>query len=416
VRRTAVVVGAGIGGLAAAGALARTGWSVTVLERDERSRPGRAALVLWPNGLRALHTLRLGAGVDGIATPLASPGIRRADGRWLQKPSSAPDGVAPSEPGRAVVVHPADLHDILMAGLGDRVDFRTGIDVRTVRPGSPGGRGPAVSDGVVTFEADLVVAADGASSGVRRTLAPGSTFVTAGHAAWRAFLPAYRAPALPSGAPRGGEVFGAGHRFSYAALDERGAAGGTSPGGLYWVATAPGAARPEPAQTQLALLRRWFAGWPAPLEEILAATEPGDLVQDVVGEVAPLPATFSYQAGTGGYVLLGDAAHAMTHHLGQGGCLALEDAATLQAVMANAVPGTTLATALAEYTALRRSRVARVLGQSRRVGSLLQSRGRLAVLARDAMLGQLTPRLLSRASAAASDWRPPAGVVPRRDR
>ncbi|MEU8613060.1 FAD-dependent oxidoreductase, partial [Actinoplanes sp. NPDC048791] len=55
--RTAVVVGAGIAGLAAAGALARDGWQVTLLESGERIAASPTALVLWPNGRRALQAL-----------------------------------------------------------------------------------------------------------------------------------------------------------------------------------------------------------------------------------------------------------------------------------------------------------------------------------------------------------------------
>src|ERR1700754_2853278 len=74
--RTAVVVGAGISGLASAGALARSGWQVTLLERGDRVRPGPTALVLWPNGIRALRALGLGDGLDAIATPLPESGGR----------------------------------------------------------------------------------------------------------------------------------------------------------------------------------------------------------------------------------------------------------------------------------------------------------------------------------------------------
>ena len=56
---TAVVVGAGVGGLAAAGALARAGWHVTLLERGDRLRGAGGAVLLWPNGLAALGALGL---------------------------------------------------------------------------------------------------------------------------------------------------------------------------------------------------------------------------------------------------------------------------------------------------------------------------------------------------------------------
>src|SRR5256886_2427892 len=297
------------------------------------------------------------------------------------------------------------MRSAVVAGLGDRIDIRTGIAVRTVR--ALPGELPAVGDGRHTWEADLVVAADGVDSVVRRRLAPESTAVAAGCAAWRAVIPWYRAPKLPEGAATGGETLGHGHRFRYALLGERGSAGGSSRGGIYWAATVPGAYRPEPSAAQLALLRRWFADWHGPIGDILAATEPDDLIQHPVAELRPIPRTFAFPSGPGGFVLLGDAAHAMSHHLGQGACLALEDAATLRSLVHEAIPGRSLVSALEEYTATRRPRVARIVRQSRRVGAVYAANGNLVVRARNAALG-LTPRLLGRAGAVARQWRPPS--------
>jgi 2-polyprenyl-6-methoxyphenol hydroxylase-like FAD-dependent oxidoreductase len=396
--RSAVVVGAGVGGLAAAGALARAGWQVTLLERADRLRAGRAALLIWPNGVSALHALGLGDGLAAIASPVGLGGVRRPDGQWVVQPTSDPD-TAP------VVVHREDLHDTLVAGLGDRVDIRTGVQVRGVRVGDADR--PAVDDGRSVWEADLVVAADGIDSLIRRRLEPDSVALSAGCAAWRAVIPWYRAPRLPDDLLLGGETLGAGYRFVAASLGERGSAGGSTRGGIYWVATAAGAARPEPPATQLALLRRWYADWHSPIGELLAATEPDDLVQHPVRELRPLPRDFGFPVGTGGVVLLGDAAHAMPHHLGQGACLAFEDAATLRSTLHTAVPGDELRAAVTAYGRLRRPRAVRVARQNRRMGVVLQARGRLALRARDATLGALSPRLLDRAAIAAARWRPP---------
>lgn len=396
--RTAVVVGAGIGGLATAGALARSGWQVTLLERTDRVPAQRTGIVLWPNGIRALHALGLGDGLDAIATPLPDAGVRRPDGHWLVQPRVTAAERAP------VVVHREDLHDALVAGLGDRVEIRTGVTVSTVRPD---GDRPAVGDGRVVFEADLVVAADGIDSVVRRPLFPESRVVSSGCAAWRAVIPWFRAPRLPEDRPVGGETLGAGYRFVAASLGERGSAGGSARGGIYWVATAAGAPRPEPPATQLALLRRWFANWPAPIGDLLAATEPDDLVQQEVRELRPLPRTYAFPAGSGGFVLLGDAAHAMPHHLGQGACLAFEDAATLRSVLRDAVPGRQVREAVEAYSRLRRPRTATIVRQTRRMSAVLQARGRLALRARDAALGAITPRLLGGAATVAAQWRPP---------
>jgi 2-polyprenyl-6-methoxyphenol hydroxylase-like FAD-dependent oxidoreductase len=297
-------------------------------------------------------------------------------------------------------VHLEDLYDALVAGLGDGVEIRTGTPVSEVRLGR--GR-PAVSDGRSWFEADLVVAADGIDSPVRRALAPEAAAVGSGFAAWQAVVPGYRAPALPEELASGGETLGAGYRFVSIPLGERAA----GRGGVYWVATAAGAPRPESPATQLALLRRWFAGWHPPIGTLLAATRPEDLLPQEVRELRPLPREYGFRSGPGGVVLLGDAAHAMPHHLGQGACLAFEDAAVLRSLVADAAPGDALGTAIDAYSRARRPRTTSVVRQTRRMSAVVQARGRLALRARDAALNQLRPRLLGHLQGDTADWTAP---------
>ncbi|HEX5201393.1 MAG TPA: NAD(P)/FAD-dependent oxidoreductase [Actinoplanes sp.] len=396
--RTAVVVGAGMAGLATAGALSRSGWQVTLLERGERVAAPPTALVLWSNGRRALEALDPDGGWSAIAAALPDGGVRRPDGQWLVEPRARLSSGAGPAPA---AVHLEDLYDALVAGLGDRVEIRTGFDVTSVRVGP--GRRPSVGDGRTQLEADLVVAADGIDSPVRRALAPESVAVGSGFAAWQAVIPAYRAPRLTDEQKAGGETLGAGYRFVSIPLGDRAA----GRGGIYWVATAAGAPRPEPPATQLALLRRWFAGWHPPVRELLEATDPGDLVPQEVRELRPLPRAYGFRSGPGGVVLLGDAAHAMPHHLGQGACLAFEDAATLRPLVADAAPGEQLIAAIEAYSRLRRPRTTSVVRQTRRMSAVVQARGRLALRARDAALNHMRPRILGGHAHGPTDWTPP---------
>ncbi|HEY8474134.1 MAG TPA: NAD(P)/FAD-dependent oxidoreductase [Natronosporangium sp.] len=391
--RTAVVVGAGVAGLATAVGLIRTGWQVTLLERAERLRAEPTALLLWPAGVRALEELGVGHGLDAVSTPAPDRGLRRPDGQWLVQPGPS----RTAEPPR--LIHAEDLHDALVAGLSDRVEIRTGTAIRRAAAGDR----PAVTDGRHTWQADLVVAADGVDSVLRPRVARAGVPVSAGATSWRAVIPWYRAPQLPPDLAEGGYTAGGGYQFYSAELGQRGATGATSRGGRFWRATVVGAPRPEPPETQLALLRRWFEGWHAPIGELLAATEPGDLVQQELRTLRPAPDRYAVPIGPGALVLTGDAGHAMPEQLGQGAGLALEDAATLVALVREATPGPALHAAVDGYQRLRRKRIGEVLRRSRRLGGTGPLAGRAALQA----------RWREQAAVTVASWEPPAESSPR---
>ena len=79
-----MVIGAGIGGLAAAAGLRSAGWDVTAFERATSLEPVGAGLALAPNGLRALDVIGAGDALRALAVP-QELGIRRSDGRWLMR-------------------------------------------------------------------------------------------------------------------------------------------------------------------------------------------------------------------------------------------------------------------------------------------------------------------------------------------
>ncbi|NIH81246.1 FAD-dependent monooxygenase [Amycolatopsis viridis] len=378
--RTAVVAGGGIGGLATAVALSRRGWRVRVLERAEVFGDAGSGLSLWPNGLRALDALGLGARVRERALAETAAGIRDVSGRWLSRTDT---GEVARRYGPVVVVHRTDLMAILRQALPDGV-VRTGTAAVAVGADASGVR---VEHSHGTLRADLLVGADGIRSTVRRAMWPGAPEPRyAGYTAWRTVVPA-SAPAA------GGETFGRGERVGIAPL----------PGGhtyLFGVASVPPGQRAPDGE--LAELRRRFGHWHDPIPALLAAATEEAVLRHDIYELPALPAY-----ATGRVALLGDAAHAMTPNLGQGANQALEDAVTLAALLDThaSVPA-----ALAAYDRERRPRTRMIARRSRRIGVVAQCAWEPGRRLRDRLL-QLVPDGVVLASfAPVLDWQPPGAA------
>ncbi|MFF9803899.1 FAD-dependent monooxygenase [Streptomyces coeruleorubidus] len=378
----AVVVGGGIGGLAAAIGLRLIGWEVTVVERAPVLADAGAGISLHANGIRALDALGVGEAVRTAARPQYTGGTRVPDGGWL-----APmDGTAlERELGTPIVGIPrAVLHHLLRAALPSGC-LLVGTEVTSVDRADPARVRIPLGDTVL--EADLVVAADGVGSRLRAELFPwhpGPAY--SGSTVLRAITehPVELATDFEL-------TWGRGAEFGHIAFAD---------GRAEWhaVLNSPPGVRHRDA---LAELRRRFGTWHDPIPALLAATRSDAVLHHDIHELAtPLPA-FT----TGRIALLGDAAHAMTPNLGQGACQALEDAAVLAAALATEP---TVATALARYDTERRPRsqsVARAARQAGRLGQQLTHP--LAVTVRNTALRLAPSRVTVRTILRHADWTPP---------
>jgi 2-polyprenyl-6-methoxyphenol hydroxylase-like FAD-dependent oxidoreductase len=373
----AIVIGAGVGGLAAAVALQRRGWEVTAYERAGALADVGAGLAVAPNALKALDTIGLGDQIRELAAPQGEAGIARPDGSYLSRVNA--DAITERFGDPAVVLRRTALIATLAGALVPGT-VRFGAAVTAVDAAA----GRVTVDGAEDA-ADLVVAADGIDSTVRAALLPDFPGpVYAGMTSWRLLAP------LPSTPMRLGETWGRGELVGLATLE----------GGIvyaYATAAVPAGGRAAGRDGERAELRRRFAGWHDPIPEVMASAT--EVLRTDIRCLDRPPERFH----VGRVALLGDAAHAMTPHLGQGACQAIEDAVVLAAV-AGQPDG------LARYTAARRPRTAMVAGRSRRVSQLTRLSGRVPVALRDAAL-RLSNRgrgAVIRQMAPVLGWRPPA--------
>ncbi|PPK93530.1 2-polyprenyl-6-methoxyphenol hydroxylase-like FAD-dependent oxidoreductase [Kineococcus xinjiangensis] len=369
--RTAVVCGAGIGGLTAALALQREGWDVRVLERREEPLTGGTALTVSENALSVLDALGVGARARRLGAETGPFGLRRADGRWLTRPRGT-TGLR--------CLRRDDLATLLAGALRPGT-LQTAAAVTGIDPGTAGCRA-RVSTATTTVEADLVVGADGISSPARGLVAPGCDPRPAGYSAWRAVV-----TDLPEPVAAASETWGAGDRVGVVPLGHRSA---------YVYATAP----TDPAHSPATDLAARFASWHAPVPDLLARLAGVPVHHAPVAALHRLPPRLH----TGRLVLLGDAAHAMEPNLGQGACLAVEDAG----VLARCTRLPAVADALAAYERARRPRTGALLALSRRLGRASLLRGRTAVAVRDRAMAAVPDALALRQVERIWAWRLPA--------
>ncbi|GAA4054936.1 FAD-dependent monooxygenase [Actinomadura miaoliensis] len=354
----ALIIGGGIGGLAAAIALHRHGWQVRVLEQAPAFTEVGAGLSIQPNALRALEALGLGDQVRAHALADAPVGIRRADGTWLIRNDI--DRLTRRH-GPWLTLHRADLLAILHQALPPE-SLETGVQVHQVRP-----------DGTVTHTdgtctADVVVGADGVHSATRRSLwpdAPPPRYV--GYTTWRMIAAARPVEGSV-------ETWGQGQRFGYAPMAD---------GRVYCYAMANAT---QGTTIGMADLRRRFAGWHHPIPALLDTGSPDAVLQHDTYE---LPDLDTYVAGR--VALLGDAAHAMTPNLGQGAGQALEDAVVLaRSLEAARLGDTPVAEALRAYDRARRPRTQMIARRSRRLGEMVHRASTPFAVARDTAM-RITP-------------------------
>lgn len=350
------IIGAGLGGLTLALALARRGRRVTVYEQADQLAEVGAGITLSPNSSRVLEHLGLG---EGIARLGFAPGRQ-----WTQNWRTG-DVILEFERGPElsarfgapyVHIHRADLHTLLVDALRAAQPDAIALSHRLVA---------VEADASLRFagghraQADVVVGADGLHSVVRRSLFDDVRPVFTGQVAWRGIVPEERLPAGTGGMTPGIHI-GPGRLFMRYPVRH-----GTL---LNYAAFVELDGWEEESWSILSTIEELlghFEDWHETVRGIIAATPQNQIYKWALHTREPLPTWIA-----GHVTLLGDAAHAMLPFMGQGAATAIEDGMVLSRCLASYEREE----ALTRYEAARLDRTTMVQTQSRLLGIKFQGK------------------------------------------
>lgn len=340
----AIVIGAGIGGLTVGIALKQAGYEVEIYERVRSLRPAGAGISLWSNGIKVLNYLGLGDEIARIGGEMNRMAYRSHKDELLSEIDLR--SLFKKVKQRPYPVARTDLQQMLLAAFGSD-SVHMGMCCTAVEQSEK--EATAFFEDGTSLSADIIVAADGIRSVIREyVLGQALTPRYAGYVNWNGLVDAdsslceadnwvlyvgegKRASMMPVGCDRFYYFFGV-----------------PMPSGSE---TAPENRREE--------LTSHFAQWPLPVQLLIQRLDPTASNRLEISDIDP-PERFV----RGRVALLGDAAHASTPTLGQGGCQAIEDAFVLARMLSNS--NTSVADTLLQYQQARKPRTSDLVLKARK--------------------------------------------------
>ena len=341
---TILVVGGGVAGLTTAAALHRHGFTTDLVERQQSWHALGAGFLVQANGMRMLRSLGLAAGVEDAGAVVRRWQFHDEQGEVLSETDLE---ALWGDVGPCIGIERSKLQRALLPGVGN-LRCRLGTSVISVVQDDCRVL-VGFSDGS-TEDYDLVVGADGIRSTVRALALTAAAPSDLGAMNWRSIAQIRPVGLIGLQMHMGdGCVFG---------LVPMGA------GRTYGFAYVIQPRFHDPLEGRLDRLRNRFATFGGRVQEYLASLKRDDQVICSAMEWMELEKLY-----TGRVVLVGDAAHASSPMMGQGGNMAMEDACVLAEELRVAA---TVASALASYVSRRKARVEWVQHQSMAIGESLK--------------------------------------------
>lgn len=372
-----LVAGGGIGGLAAALALARQGAQVRLIEQAEHFSEAGAGIQIGPNVTRILRNWGLESGLRRVAS--FPHELLARDARTGRELGCLPLGARAERLYGApyACIHRADMHQLLLEAVqACGVPMHLGQRLAEVR--QHGGVVTARTEQGLACQPTLLVGADGLWSRSRQALGLTEPPRFSGHLAYRGMVALSSAPAQPQVTVWMGQRL---HIVHYPVQAGR---------ALNVVAIVHGQLPANPQDwdhaAHAAHLMQALGPVCRPLQQTLEAV--GNWRLWALNDRPPL--TSAAQMGQGAVALLGDAAHPMRPYLAQGAGMAVEDAKVLAQCWAEAG---TVPDRVQRYADQRWQRNAQVQSRAIRNGRIFHAHGPMG-WGRNLAMGALGARVM----------------------
>ncbi|AFY55467.1 2-polyprenyl-6-methoxyphenol hydroxylase-like oxidoreductase [Rivularia sp. PCC 7116] len=358
-----IVIGGGIGGAAAAVSLHRNGFEPVVYERVKELREVGAGIALWANATHVLKKLDLLESALRVGVVTSNYQFNSQSGKELV--NVPVDGFELP----TIAIHRADLHELLISKIPEK-EFILGetfeqLELQRNKVSARFASG-------LTIEGDALIGADGLKSIVRTELFGEQQPIYRNFTTWRG-LTSHTPNTYRSGYIR--EFLGRGKEFGFMMLGKN---------RMYWYAAA--LARENQLDATVGRkkeLEDMFQDWFASIPELIAATDEADIIKtNLYDRIPALP--WSKQNIT----LLGDAAHPTLPTLGQGACMALEDAVVVTKCL---LENSEAAVAFREYESVRFERTKYIVKQSLRSAQMGKLQHPIQVALRETLMKLIKP-------------------------
>jgi salicylate hydroxylase len=386
-----LIVGAGIGGLACALALARRGFTSTIFERAPRLSEIGAGMQISPNASRILFELGLGEAVASYAVAPEALLVRSGQsGRVLQRLELG--ATAEERYGSPYwVIHRADLQHVMAEAIANEpaCELMLGTHLKSFESNSQD-VAVTVNSGKV-HRGSVLVGADGMRSAVRRGMFNDGDPEFSGYTAWRGTISADAMPEELDSRCSGLWLGPDAHLVHYPLR-------GGEVVNVVAVVSSEELAPDWGESCDLGALDPYYSDWVAPARDMIAGV--GQWLRWPLYDRGP-----AQHWSRGRVTLLGDAAHPALPFIAQGGAIALEDAAVL-ARQLHAAPADP-ARALAAYEEDRLPRTSRLQRQARRNGRIFHMATAVSLL-RDLRLRTMGADAFARRQDWIYSWNPDA--------